>query len=186
MTRRQLSLSAAACSMILAFAASTAVIHADDTRCLTPVSDTTVQADDRQDHDRGGSPIDLARRWADAWNSHDANAVATLFTREAMYEDVPFGIVNRGPDQIQAFAEFFFTAVPDLHVSLVNNSLNDGHGTIEWVFSGTDHGIYGTGRTFSVRGVTVLDVRGAKISRNSDYFDLATVLRQLGLLPSGL
>jgi len=29
-------------------------------------------------------------------------------------------------------------------------------------------------------------VRGSKISRNSDYFDLATILRQLGLLPAGL
>src|SRR2546428_13526046 len=90
------------------------------------------------------------------------------------------------PIKIRAFAEFFFAAVPDLHVNLMNSSLTDGHGTIEWVFSGTDHGVYGTGKTFSVRGVTVLDVRGAKISRNSDYFDLATVLRQLGLLPSGL
>jgi len=170
MTRPQPSLSAAACSMILALTASTAVIHADD----------------RHDHDRGGSQINLAQRWGDAWNSHDANAVAVLFTRDALYEDVPFGIVNRGPDQIRAFAEFFFAAVPDLHVNLMNSSLTDGHGTIEWVFSGTDHGVYGTGKTFSVRGVTVLDVRGAKISRNSDYFDLATILRQLGLLPSGL
>lgn len=71
-------------------------------------------------------------------------------------------------------------------MTLVNSSLKDGHGTIEWVFSGTDQGIYGTGRTFSVRGVAVLDVRGSKIARNSDYFDLATILRQLGLLPRGL
>jgi steroid delta-isomerase-like uncharacterized protein len=144
------------------------------------------QTYDRQDEDRDGPHNNLAQRWVDAWNSHDANAVAVLFTRDAVYEDVPFGIVNLGPKQIQAFAQFFFTAVPDLHVILVNSALSSERGTIEWVFSGTDHGIYGTDRTFAVRGVTVLEVRGAKLSRNVDYYDLATILRQLGLLPPGL
>jgi hypothetical protein len=47
-------------------------------------------------------------------------------------------------------------------------------------------GSYQTGKKYSVRGVTVLDVHGHKISRNLDYYDLATILRQLGLLPPGL
>jgi steroid delta-isomerase-like uncharacterized protein len=156
--------------MILALAPSAGLAHADDP----------------QDQDRVGAHNNLAQRWVDAWNSHDANAVAVLFTRDAVYEDVPFGVVNHGPEQIQAFAQFFFTAVPDLHVSLVNSALRGDRGTIEWVFSGTDHGIYGTGKTFAVRGVTVLELRGAKISRNVDYYDLATILRQLGLLPPSL
>jgi hypothetical protein len=71
-------------------------------------------------------------------------------------------------------------------VDLVNSDLKGDHGTIEWIFSGTDKGIYKTGKKFSVRGVTVIDVQGTKISRNSDYYDLATMLRQLGLLPPGL
>jgi steroid delta-isomerase-like uncharacterized protein len=169
MTRRRNFLRTAACWTILAVAASAGAVRADD----------------RREQDDDGLQGSLAQKWVDAWNSHDASAVAVLFTRDALYEDVPFGVVNRGPDQIRAFAQFFFTVVPDLHVNLVNSSLKDGHGTIEWVFSGTDQGVYGTGKTFAVRGVTVLDVRGAKISRNSDYFDLATMLRQLGLLPSG-
>lgn len=170
MTKLRNVLWSAACCMVLAVAASAGV----------------VQTDDRQDQDRDEPRSNLAQRWVDAWNSHDANAVADLFTRDALYEDVPFGIVNRGSEQIRAFAQFFFTVVPDLHVNLVNSSLKGRHGTIEWVFSGTDQGVYGTGKTFAVRGVTVLEVRGARISRNSDYFDLATMLRQLGLLPPGL
>lgn len=161
--------SLAACLVILAVAVPTTGIHADD-----------------QGQDRNAPHGTLAQRWVDAWNSHDPDAVAVLFTGNAVYEDVPFGSVNHGPEQIRAFAQFFFTAVPDLHVSLVNSSVKDGHGTIEWVFSGTDQGVYRTGRTFAVRGVTVLDMRGTRISRNSDYFDLATMLRQLALLPSGL
>jgi steroid delta-isomerase-like uncharacterized protein len=170
MTTSRNSLSTAACWMVLVVAALAGV----------------VEAGDRQDQDRGGSHGNLAQRWVDAWNSHDASAVAALFTNDAVFEDVAFGIVNHGPEEIRAFAQFFFTVVPDLHVNLVKSSLTGGQGTIEWVFSGTDQGVYGTGKTFAVRGVTVLEARGARISRNSDYFDLATLLRQLGLLPSGL
>ena len=44
-------------------------------------------------------------------------------------------------------------------------------------------GFCGTGKQFTVRGVTVMEIRGNRISRNSDYWDLATVLRLL--LPEG-
>jgi hypothetical protein len=52
------------------------------------------------------------------------------------------------------------------------------------VFTGTDVGLYKTGKRFAVRGVAVIEVHGRLISRNSDYYDFAKVLRQLGLLPA--
>src|SRR5260370_12062514 len=113
MTKLRNILGTVACFMFLAVAASAGV----------------AQTDDRQDQDRDGPHNNLAQRWVDAWNSHDANAVAVLFTSDAVYEDVPFGIVNHGPQEIQAFAQFFFTAVPDLHVSLVNSSLRGERAT---------------------------------------------------------
>jgi steroid delta-isomerase-like uncharacterized protein len=134
----------------------------------------------------GADNTKVAENWIAAWNSHNVNAVAALFTNDAFYEDVPFGLVSRGTAEISAFAQFFFSVVPDLKLELVNSTLKGGHGTIEWVFSGTDVGIYGTGKKFSVPGVTIIDVDGVKIARNSDYYDLATIQRQLGLLPPGL
>jgi steroid delta-isomerase-like uncharacterized protein len=103
-----------------------------------------------------------------------------------LFEDLPFGVVAHGTSEIRAAAVLFFTNVPDLHINVVNSSVNAGRATIEWVFSGTDQGVYGTGKTFAVRGTTVLELHGNRISRDSDYYDLATILRQLGLLPSGL
>src|SRR5438046_9988924 len=103
-----------------------------------------------------------------------------------MYVQMSFGMTSQGTSNIHDFAQFFFTVVPDLHVEYLDSTIKGGHGTIEWIFSGTDKGIYSTGKTFSVRGVTVIDVHGGKISRNSDYYDLATILRELGLLPPGL
>jgi len=144
------------------------------------------QAVDLQAQDRGGQHGNVAQRWANAWNSHDPDAVAALFTRDALFEDVPFGVMAHGTEEIRAVASSFFTVVPDLHISVVNSSVNGGRAMIEWVFSGTDQGVYGTGKTFAFRGATVLELRGNRISRDSDYWDLATLLRQIGLLPSGL
>jgi ketosteroid isomerase-like protein len=67
---------------------------------------------------------------------------------------------------------------------LANSSIQDGHGSIEWVFSGTDAGMFKTGKQFSVRGVSIVTVKNGKISRNVDYYDAATLMKQLGLLPS--
>jgi steroid delta-isomerase-like uncharacterized protein len=130
--------------------------------------------------------ISVAENWIAAWNSHDVDRVLGVFTSDVLYEDVPLGVVNRGAEELRAFAAGAFAAVPDIRFDLVNASLKGGHGTIEVVFSGTDVGLYGTGRRFSVRGATVIDVHGQIIARNSDYYDLATIQRQLGLLPPGL
>jgi len=125
----------------------------------------------------------VAQAWIDAWNSHNPDTVVALFTDNAVIEDVTLGAVSQGLVEIRKFAVDSFAAVPDIHFDLVDSTLKGGHGTIEWVFSGTDTGGFGgTGKRFSVRGVTVMDVRGTKLSRETDYWDLATVLKEIGLL----
>jgi steroid delta-isomerase-like uncharacterized protein len=42
-------------------------------------------------------------------------------------------------------------------------------------------GIPATDKPFEVRGSSIVEFRDGKISRNSDYWDLATYLRQVGL-----
>jgi len=60
---------------------------------------------------------------------------------------------------------------------------------IEWVMSGTHKGdlpgMPATGKRFSsVRGSTILELEGGKIRRESDYWDAATFMKQVGMLPS--
>jgi steroid delta-isomerase-like uncharacterized protein len=109
--------------------------------------------------------------------------VIPLFTGDVTYEDVTFGAVNHGSAELRKFAAFFFDAVPDMKFELVNSSIRAGHGSIEWVFSGTDRGVYKTGKKFTVRGVSIINLDGGKISRNLDFYDSATIMRQVGLLP---
>jgi hypothetical protein len=46
-------------------------------------------------------------------------------------------------------------------------------------------GLYKTGKKFSVRGASVYELRGGKFSGNRDYYDSASIMRQVGVLPGG-
>ena len=125
----------------------------------------------------------IAERWIAAWNSHDPDKLTAIFTADVTYEDVPFSAVNHGSAELRKFAASEFEGVPDLRVELANSSIQGEHGSIEWTFSGTDAGIFKTGKQFSVRGVSIVTVKNGKISRNLDYYDVATLMKQVGLLP---
>jgi steroid delta-isomerase-like uncharacterized protein len=107
-----------------------------------------------------------------------------VFTDDVVYEDVAFGEVSHGPAELRKFAADEFDAIPDLELKLVRAEIRGGHGTIEWTFTGTDKGVYKTGKKFTVRGVSVIDVRNGKIARSLDYYDAATIMRQVGVLPA--
>ncbi len=126
----------------------------------------------------------VAEKWIAAWNSHDPDKMLPVFTDDVFYEDVAYGEVSHGHAEFRKFAADEFEAVPDLQLKLVRASIHNGHGTIEWSFSGTDKGIYKTGKKFTVRGVSVIDVRGGKIARSLDFYDSGTIMRQVGVLPA--
>ena len=126
----------------------------------------------------------LAEKWIAGWNSHDPDKMLPLFTDDVFYEDVAFGEVSHGRAEMRKFFLSELEAVPDLELKLMRSTIHDGHGTIEWMFSGTDKDVFKTGKKFSVRGVSVIDIRDGKIFRNVDFYDVATVMRQVGLLPT--
>ena len=126
----------------------------------------------------------IGEKWVAAWNSHDADKMLPLFTDDIVYEDVAFAEVNHGQAELRKFVIAEVEGVPDLQLKLERAEISNGHGTIEWTFSGTDKAVFNTGKKFSVRGVSVIDVRDGKISRNLDFYDAATIMRQVGALPA--
>lgn len=125
----------------------------------------------------------IGQAFCAAWASHDPERVVALFTEDAFYEDVPFNLKVTGSAELRSFARDFFAAVPDLKVECTTTTAKDGHGSIEWTFSGTDVGIFKTGKPFSVRAASIFETRHGKIARNLDFYDAATWMRQVGLLP---
>ena len=131
-----------------------------------------------------GKSTDLVQKQFAAWNTHDADKVASFYTDDVVYEDVAFGLKAHGHAEMRKLAADFFAGVPDLKLEVVSNTSMGNRGSVEWVFGGTDVGLYKTGKKFSVRGASVYQLRGGKFSSNRDYYDSASIMRQVGILPT--
>ncbi len=129
----------------------------------------------------------VLEQWAVAWSSNDVERLLPLFTDNVDYEDVPFAAASHGRDALRDIAAGTFAAFADMKFELKSRFVAaDGKsGTIEWVWRGRQTqdfpGMPATNKPFEVRGTTVVEFTDGKISRNSDYWDLATYLKQVGL-----
>ena len=113
--------------------------------------------------------------YTEAWSTHDLERIAGYFTEDAVYEDVALGEVHRGKSAIKKFAESTFAALPGFAIQQRSLVVGDGSATMEWIMTGTDRA---TERRFSVRGVSIMELEGGKIRRNSDYWNMADFQRQ--------
>jgi steroid delta-isomerase-like uncharacterized protein len=138
----------------------------------------------------------LFERWAAGWSAHDPERVAALYTDDCVYEDVPLGAVGRGRRELLALGRPFplcgvagrpQDAFPDFAIEPTGGFVAGDRAAMEWVMSGTHArglpGVPASGRRFRVRGATVLELRDGRVTRNTDYWDTATLLTQLGLVP---
>jgi steroid delta-isomerase-like uncharacterized protein len=125
--------------------------------------------------------------WATAWSSNDPELILVLFADDCVFEDVTFGLIARGKEELRSFANRAFAAIPDFKYGLRSRFGTSEWAVIEWVMSGTHKGdlpgIPATGKRFSsVRGSTIFELDGGKIRRESDYWDAATFMKQVGVL----
>jgi steroid delta-isomerase-like uncharacterized protein len=99
----------------------------------------------------------------------------------------------RGRDKLRPYLEGFAAAFPDARYK-INWAIESGSSVaLEGVYSGTHTGtlrmpdgteLAATGRHVSVPFVTLFDVKDDKIYSHRAYWDVATVIAQLGLMPS--
>jgi steroid delta-isomerase-like uncharacterized protein len=130
---------------------------------------------------------EMFREYVASWNAHDIEKILSFFTDDLVYEHVPRGENYRGKDQLKAWVKGTFDSIPDFKIDM---PLLFGSGDLlacEWVMTGTNTGplspeIPATGKSFSVRGSSIVQMKEGRIQRNADYWDLATFFRQLGLM----
>jgi steroid delta-isomerase-like uncharacterized protein len=124
-----------------------------------------------------------------AWSLHEPDRIDAIFSDDAAYEDVAGGQVLRGKIEIKQLLRVAFGWAPDFGVTMTSLTIAGDTGTTEWVIEGTQSGpvqagplgeLPATGRTFRLRGASILVFRGGRIVRVTDYYDMATFLRQLG------
>jgi steroid delta-isomerase-like uncharacterized protein/uncharacterized protein (TIGR02118 family) len=128
----------------------------------------------------------LADQLVDAWNSLDPQRVVDLLTEDHIYEDVTFAVVCRGAAETRGFFEGAYSAFPDIHFTLTSAATDTERAALEWTMTGTHQGdlpgLPATGKPFTIRGSTIFEIAVDKICAVRDYWDLATLLRQVGLM----
>lgn len=129
----------------------------------------------------------FAEAYAGAWSTQDIEAILSFFADDCVYEDVALSSVNKGKQELEEFLKATFAAVPDFRIDPQAAFTCGDRAASEWVISGTQTGpfpgIPATSKPFSVRGVSIMELKQGKIRRNTDYWSLAEFLRQLGLFP---
>lgn len=111
----------------------------------------------------------------------------SLFSDDVVYEDIPSNSVLHGPQELSVFATDYFTVFPDIVFSATSTVVTDDHLTIVWRAKATQRGdmpgMPASNKTVDFPGVSVMEYKGGKITRNGDYYDFATIMQQLGFLP---
>ena len=106
------------------------------------------------------------------------------YHENAIVEDSMFPHAFVGREAIMNRKNAGFAAMPDLKFTVTNRIARGDQLTVEWIATGTHKvdypGLPATGRTFSIPGVTVVVRRNGKIVRESLYYNMAEVQRQLG------
>jgi steroid delta-isomerase-like uncharacterized protein len=106
------------------------------------------------------------------------------YHQDAIVEDSMYPHPFIGHQAIMNRKSAGFAAMPDVKISVTNRIVHGDQLTVEWVASGTHQadypGLPATGRRFSIPGVTVVVRKNGKIVRESLYYDMTEVQRQLG------
>ena len=129
----------------------------------------------------------LAAQLTDAWNSHDPERVAALCAPDYEGENIGEAAPHRGPEGMAASVATYLAAFPDLHFT-VEDAVIQGDRIVQmWRAQATHRGplmnIPGTGRSIEVRGASLLTFREGKLYRAAYIWDVAGLLREIGLLP---
>jgi steroid delta-isomerase-like uncharacterized protein len=123
----------------------------------------------------------LFQAWLNAYIDEDPDAFAALYTSDGIYEDVPSGQAVQGREAIAALAADFMLYQDNYAFAPSAFFQGDDWAVLEVNSSATDAE---TGQPiFGVRIATVFELDDGQIRRSSDYYDVAGILAQLGLLP---
>jgi steroid delta-isomerase-like uncharacterized protein len=129
----------------------------------------------------------LAKKLVEAWNTHDLDYIASFYAPEFLGEDVGLAHPQRGPTGIKQVIQDYFDAFPDLYFTCQNIIQQGRQVAIFWLAEGTHQGILmkipPTQRKVRVQGVSLLAIHENKIIRARQIWDVAGLLRAVGLLP---
>lgn len=118
----------------------------------------------------------VVRRFLAAWQGRDMAELMAPFAEDSVYHNVPVAPIQ-GLAGIRQIFESFLQAFTDARLEVV--TLATGPGLV--IAERVDYFTMVDGRRIVLPVTGVFEVRGGKIRRFSDYFDLADFERQSGI-----
>jgi steroid delta-isomerase-like uncharacterized protein len=131
----------------------------------------------------------LIKRYNEAWNAHDVDAIVAMHAPEMVFENHTAGERVEGA-AVRAHIAAIFRDWPDLRFRTRRLYARDGLVVCEWTAMATHSrtisrsGLVAepTGAELEWEGVDIFRIEGGLIRRQDVYADSVSVLRQVGLL----
>ena len=139
-----------------------------------------------------GVAADFSRRVVDAWNTRRPEPVLELMTDDIDYQDASWPRPMRGHVAVREFLQSTWRALPDLSFELTESVLLDPAApklADYWRATGTHSGLWEppglapTARHLDFQGAFLAELRDGKACRIRVEYDVAAIMRQLGVLP---
>ena len=131
-------------------------------------------------------------RWLEAWNSHEPERLLALMTDDIVYDDSAWPRTMRGHADVREFLEHTWRAIPDLRFEVREGPYPHAGGpkaAVWWTGYGTHTGLLDppglapTGKRMKFDGADFHEYREGKVARLRIVFDMASAMRQLGVMP---
>jgi len=135
------------------------------------------------------SVIDAAKAPLIAYNNKDWKAFKATVTPDFTYDEVGTRRKTRGAEETIKLFQGWEAALPDSKAVFDRAFVSDNHVILEVTWRGTHKGtletpdgpIAPTGKSIDVRACQIIEVAGGKAKSCRQYFDMATMMQQLGV-----
>lgn len=131
--------------------------------------------------------LNIIENWMNAMNRYELVEMESFYTDDAIADEVPEPEVFSGKKEITEAYRELFHAFPDCKNTTTNCVAGGNQVLFEIIWEGTHkgtfRGILATDKVVKLRIAYLFKLRKGKISRITEYYDAATILQQLNLLP---
>ena len=139
----------------------------------------------------GQDIMDIARDIVDAFNQSDWERSRALLTPNTVYNELGTQRSLKGPDEIVGALQAWKQAMPDVKGTVTNCVASGNTVTMELSWTGTQTGpmegsagtIPPSGKSQTTPAAWVFEFDGNQVTESRHYFDMVTLLTQLGAMP---
>jgi steroid delta-isomerase-like uncharacterized protein len=132
--------------------------------------------------------IEIAKAEVTAYNEKDWNKTRDMLSADAMYDEKATHRRLEGADQIIEVFQGWANAFPDSKATFIREFASDNTAVLELVWKGVHSGplqtptgtIPASNKPIEVPACEVFRIEGEKIKSVTHYFDLLTLLKQIG------